>query len=50
MLLSFDKEHILIWIGKQYTTKKSEERTMVSSSSVSGVSKDDSTDSEVFVI
>ena len=49
-MLSFDKEHILMWRGKEYTTKKSEEQTMVSSSSVSEVSKDDSTSSKVFVI
>ena len=49
-MLSFDKEHILMWKGKEYTTNKSEEQTLVSSASASEVSKDDSTDSEVFVI
>jgi RNA-binding protein YhbY len=50
VLLSFDKEHILMWRGREYTPKKSEERAPVSCTSDSGVSRDDSTDSEVFVI
>lgn len=50
VLLSFDKEHLLMWRGKEYTIKKSEDRALVSSASASEVSNDDSTDSEVFVI
>lgn len=50
VLLSFDKEHIMMWRGKEYSPKKSEERALVSFASAGEVSKDDSTDSEVFVI
>lgn len=50
VLLSFDKEHILMWRGREYTPKNSEERVLVSSNSASEVSGDNSTDSDVFVL